>query len=506
MDYRRNQDSYNPRDYRYTEEYGQPARSRSNRRSDEPRRGYDRRDISRNTEPRYGYDGSGTSRRPSETRSRAGETRREYSGYRRETERDYIRERSYERRPERKTYSRSYRAEAYRDDYGSASRNYSRNAAPRYDYDRPARRGSDYGYRNAPSRPQPRTDAHRYPPQQRPAAPQPRRDYGRRYENNFTLKGFLDRHPLVLPGIAVLVTVILLVVIFTAAFGRDKHAVQFSPQVTQTPFVSQEPVPTGTPVSTATPEPTMAVPQNLPTMSPDYQVVSGIPDTVQALGLPESARADDSYFNNTVFVGDSVSEKLKYFVTNERKDNPTLLGDAKFLTAPSFSARNALKDVTADSLHPTYQGEKMKLEDVIAKMGVDKVYIMLGLNDVGIHGPDKSAENMMKLLGLIREKSPHVQIFVQSATPRLAGDKPTTEELFEYNLKMYGYILQQADPNIHYVDVAHVVRDDQGKLPMDYCSDADGMALHFNNAACRIWVDYLYNHALVPGVGTTNAV
>ena len=38
------------------------------------------------------------------------------------------------------------------------------------------------------------------------------------------------------------------------------------------------------------------------------------------IGLPEGPRVDDSYFTDTVFVGDSVTIKLEWYVTQKRKN------------------------------------------------------------------------------------------------------------------------------------------------------------------------------------------
>jgi len=251
------------------------------------------------------------------------------------------------------------------------------------------------------------------------------------------------------------------------------------------------------PVASLTPAEVMGIDGPLVTMVREYETYDNKYTTNVALGLPECPKVDDSYFNDTVFIGDSVSEKLKYYVTQQRKENPNLLGNAVFLTAPSLSARNTLKDVTKTSLHPVYRGKKMKLEDIVAEMGVKKVYIMFGLNDVGINGAKESAKNLMTLIKEIKKKSPNVLIFIQSATPRVKGEKPTNKALFKFDMRVYKYCLKLEEQGIYFVDVAHVMRDENGKLFSDYCSDLDSMALHFNNKACQVWIDFLYTHALV---------
>ena len=396
-------------------------------------------------------------------------------------------------------YGDEYRrpASRYDEDYRRPASRYDdeyRRPASRYDdkYRRPASR-YDEDYRRATSRYDDEylRPANRYDDEyRRPAGGNGRAAARRRpYRSGRGARWGLIA---ALAGCAAMLVLLLLAVIPRRP-APDVSAVNPTVQ-TEAPLPTATALPTAPPTMEPTAEPT-AEPLPAARMSAEYQLLEGIPNTDRALGLPEGARVDDSYFNDAVFVGDSVSEKLKYFVASERKgENPTLLGNAVFLTAPSFSARNALKDVTESSLHPTYQGQKMKVEDIVALSGMKKVYIMLGLNDVGISGVDRSVENMIALLEAIKAKSPDVQIFVQSATPRLSGSNPTTAELFQFDLKLYDYCLQMQDQGIYYVDVAYIMRDASGKLYQEYCSDADSMALHFNNTACRKWVEYLYTH------------
>lgn len=278
--------------------------------------------------------------------------------------------------------------------------------------------------------------------------------------------------------------------------------------VAETPVVMETPEATE-PAATMDPA-VAAITKTLP-IEPDAGmpnefalVAPGIPNTDRLLGLQGTEWVPDSYFDDAVFIGDSVSMKLNYYVTNARKTQPNLLGNAQFLTVTSFGIRNALKPVTSTSVHPTYQGQKMKVEDIVAAMGAKKVFIMLGMNDVGIYGYERTAEKMIELLYQIKQKSPDVQIFVQSATPRLSGSNPTTEELFMYNVKLYEKIVELKGYDVYFLDVAYIMRDENGKLPEEYCSDPEKMALHFNNAACKMWVDFLYTHALPGQYDVTN--
>lgn len=221
---------------------------------------------------------------------------------------------------------------------------------------------------------------------------------------------------------------------------------------------------------------------------------TSVPDT-PAVAVPSSTGVDFSYFNDAVFVGDSVSLKLQYYVQKQRQTDPGFMGSAQFLCSGSLGSGNALWDVSSESVHPSYQGEKMKIEDAVAKMGAKKVYIMLGMNDVAVYGADGAVSNMSKLLSNIKTMSPNVSIYVQSATPRIAGKTGSlnNEVLAEYDTKLAAMCEQNG---YYFIDVASVMRDENGNLPASYCSDPDGLGLHFTDEACKVWIDYLCTHTV----------
>ena len=213
--------------------------------------------------------------------------------------------------------------------------------------------------------------------------------------------------------------------------------------------------------------------------------------------LAESPRAEDSYFDDAVFIGDSVSLKLNLYVTNCRQSsNPTLLGKAQFLTAGSMGSGNALQPVSDDSIHPLYNGEKLSLADSVAASGAKKVYVMLGMNDLAVYGVDGAAANMETLLKGILEKTPDAQIFVQTATPLVKAKNIETNKLNNANMRLYNEKLAEVCENNgwYLVDVSSAVQDSEGNLNASYCSDPDDMGIHFTDEGCNVWIDYLYTH------------
>lgn len=223
------------------------------------------------------------------------------------------------------------------------------------------------------------------------------------------------------------------------------------------------------------------------------EATSSIPVTANA--PQQSTTVPDAFFDDAVFIGDSVSLKLKNYTLKQRKNNKNLFGNAQFLAAGSMGTGNALKPVTEDSIHPLVEGKKRSLPDGVNVLHGKKVYIMLGINDIAVYGTASAVENMTKLLEQIKTAVPDAEFYVQSATPILKEkqkEKLNNASLQEYNEKLKA---KAQEKGWHYLDVASVLKDTEGNLKKEYCSDPQDNGLHFTDTACQIWADYLYTHS-----------
>ena len=207
--------------------------------------------------------------------------------------------------------------------------------------------------------------------------------------------------------------------------------------------------------------------------------------------VPESAAASTSYFKDAVFVGDSVSLGLYYYeVANDK------LGDAQFLTAGSLGSTNALWEVSDLSVHPRYNGVKMKLEKSIPLTKAKKIYIMLGMNDIS-YGVETAFKNFKTLTENIQKAAPYAMFYVESVTPKVnQGEKNYSGVLNNKNINIYNNKLSQLcrEKGWYFINVAEAMFDNLGFLKREYCGDPDGMGMHFIPAGCAAWVDYLYKH------------
>ncbi len=206
---------------------------------------------------------------------------------------------------------------------------------------------------------------------------------------------------------------------------------------------------------------------------------------------PTSGPVETSFYDDAVFIGDSVSLRLDMYC----QAHQGALGKAQFLTAGSLGSGNALEKVTSDSVHPYYQGEHMSVEDGVKASGAKKVFIMLGMNDVGLYGVEDSVKNMETLTERILEKNPDAEIYLQSMTPMLTGHE--RKVLNNENLDKYNAGLKELakEKGYHFANVASVMKQEDGSLKPEYCSDPEGMGIHFTDAGAEAWIDYLLQNA-----------
>ena len=217
-----------------------------------------------------------------------------------------------------------------------------------------------------------------------------------------------------------------------------------------------------------------------------YETFVPVPDPL----VPQGDVVDLSYFDRVAIVGDSVSVMLQYYCASTKA-----LGNATFLCAGSLSASNALGAVGISSVHPFYQGKKILVEDGVAACGADIVYIMLGINNISF-GIDRAASDMVTLIDRILVISPHVEIVIESVTPMAAGSSITSESLNNNTIAAYNQRMKQIceERGWYFVDVAEVFTGEDGTLPAEYCSDNNGMGIHFTASAAAVWAEYLKNH------------
>lgn len=198
----------------------------------------------------------------------------------------------------------------------------------------------------------------------------------------------------------------------------------------------------------------------------------------------------DAYFENTVFLGDSIMLGFRNYSRKQKEGS--FLKQIQFLAAGSYSADEALKGVTKNSVHPLYQGKKQHAWESIEQIAPSKVFICLGLNDLNISGLQGSLDKYKELIQKIQDKQPDVEIHIMSMTYTLAGassGKLNNDTIREYNLMLLDTAIENG---WGYIDIANPLADEEGDLAEKYCSDG---FVHQTAAAYDVWKNVLRDYA-----------
>jgi lysophospholipase L1-like esterase len=135
-------------------------------------------------------------------------------------------------------------------------------------------------------------------------------------------------------------------------------------------------------------------------------------------------------------------------------------------------------------------GVLRRLRDITDR-NPSKVFILLGINDIGKDIPDVViADNYLKIVREIHDKCPKTEIYVQSVLPVNPGLPrfPQHYDKQEHILALNKLLASHAkEGNYTYIDIFHLFADAGGRLDSQYTYEG----LHLRPPAYTIWVDYL---------------
>lgn len=191
-----------------------------------------------------------------------------------------------------------------------------------------------------------------------------------------------------------------------------------------------------------------------------------------------------SFFENTAFLGDSVSYVLYQWESKE-----DWLGDVTFLVRGGISLQSAV----TGRWEVFYQGVSCSFGDALAASGADKAFIMMGANDLAQFGVDGTFDYYKTFMEQVQEKNPDVEFYIQSVTPvwtKAEWNKFNNEMIDEFNVLLRAYAEEN---DYHYVDVAPYFKDYTNGLATPYESD---QLMHFNGDGCYVWSLALKEYAL----------
>lgn len=193
----------------------------------------------------------------------------------------------------------------------------------------------------------------------------------------------------------------------------------------------------------------------------------------------EFTEVDISYFDDALFIGDSRMQGLgMYSKTN-----------ATFYAATAFQ----LFQYVTFKVVPTPNG-KVPIFDAMQYDQFTKIYIKVGLNELGCVSDEKFLEDYQSFLDKLRAMQPRAIVYIHAVLPVTASKSQTdrthcNEKIAARNESLKAFAQMN---NCYYIDVSEAFTDETGALRAD--STADG--IHMAGRYMQDWIEYLRKHAV----------
>ena len=200
-------------------------------------------------------------------------------------------------------------------------------------------------------------------------------------------------------------------------------------------------------------------------------------------GEVQYVTAEDDYFQDAVFIGDSRTVGMYEYGALE-----------EVATFYASTGLTVYKLFDAPIVEVQGQKQKKTIEEALSEQRFSKIYLMIGINEMGMGTVESFMETYKEAVTHLQELQPDAIIYLQAimkvTTKRSnQGDYITNEGIEARNEE----IAKLADnQKIFYLDVNPLICDEAGGMESSYTYDG----VHLKAQYISIWKDYLKAHAV----------
>lgn len=191
---------------------------------------------------------------------------------------------------------------------------------------------------------------------------------------------------------------------------------------------------------------------------------------------------DESYFDDAVFIGDSRTVGLYDYAG---------LDNAAFYASSGLTIYKLFEDPDGKYKDGNW---KENIGTALSQRKFSKVYLMVGINEMGTGDVDYFMQHYEAAVDKIKELQPDAIIYLQSILRVTAersekGDYINNEGIDARNERIAGLADNE---RVFYLDINSVVCDETGGLNPEYTFDG----VHLYAQHIHIWKEYLMSHGV----------
>ena len=198
---------------------------------------------------------------------------------------------------------------------------------------------------------------------------------------------------------------------------------------------------------------------------------------VQRAAAYDFKQVDESYFDDALFIGDSRTVGLY--------DYTDLSEHADFLCETSLTIYKVMDE--------NFKG-KGTVEEVLAAKHYGKIYIMIGINELGRGTTEDFMEKYTEVVDTLHELAPEAKIIIE-ANMRVSGQKSNSDAIFNnsnINARNNAIATLADNETFFYIDMNEAVCDENGDLNAEYTHDQ----IHLLGKYNELWKQFLMEHGV----------
>lgn len=286
-------------------------------------------------------------------------------------------------------------------------------------------------------------------------------------------------------GAAILIVILSLIVAFAGAYvwqkySGDQEKLEQKQSLTSSPESSQ---PSSEPEKTSSADSKAESNQQ-----EEESSASEESDSLPAINgaVPKGERVTTSYFDDAMFVGDSITNGILSYA---------LMENAAVVSHVGIN----IDTIRYKEVFRKSDGSVVKIIDAMKDYpDVKKIYVMLGSNGIAWIDKENFIKYYKEFLTEVKAQHPDAIIYVQSMFPVTASKEKTDANFSKAKFLEYNALIASmaVEMGCYYLNVADALKDANGYLPEE-ASPSDGM--HFGPQYYQKWFDYLKEHAIAVG-------
>lgn len=209
---------------------------------------------------------------------------------------------------------------------------------------------------------------------------------------------------------------------------------------------------------------------------------SVVPVEIAGVAVPQGEAHGLEWFDDAVMVGDSRVDGFRIYSGVTQCDYIVRTGMSVYDVADEKPVIRV-----GEEKHTVYQ--------VLGEKQYGKVYLSVGINELGYYNPEGYGKKYGQIVDQVRAIQPGAQVYVMTIIPvnsKLCAENKqkewiTNEWVAKYNAALVG---MAAEKGVLLVNPVETMQDETGELREDLASDG----VHFKKAGYELWRDYLLCH------------